>query len=83
MRARPWPAATGVTLWLDVPATVARGRCASAAATRPLLADPRFFERTMARRLPHYRSLGRRVNADAPPEIVVERALRALADPSV
>ncbi len=42
-------AATGVILWLDVPITVARRRCASATATRPLLADPRFFERTMAR----------------------------------
>jgi shikimate kinase len=74
-------AATGVTLWLDVPAPVARQRCARQAPARPLLADPGYFTRTLGRRLPHYRSLGRRVDADAPPDVVVERALRALDGP--
>jgi shikimate kinase len=75
-------AATGVVLWLDVPASVARKRCASETGTRPLLSDSRFFTRTLARRLPQYRSLGRRIDADAPPEVVVERAVRALAGPA-
>jgi shikimate kinase len=74
--------ASGVVLWLDIPGPVARKRCEAEAETRPLLADPRYFTRTLARRRPHYRSLGRRVDADAPPEVVVERALRALAGPA-
>jgi shikimate kinase len=69
---------SGIVLWLDLPVDVARKRCRTQLGARPLLADRRFFARTVARRLPHYRALGRRVDADARPDVVVGRALDAL-----
>jgi shikimate kinase len=72
-------ASHGTVLWLDLPVTQALARCALQPGRRPLLANRRAYRRRLARRLPHYRALGRRVAAAGAVVLVVDRALAALA----
>jgi shikimate kinase len=78
-RNRDLLAERGVVLWLDLPWREVRRRCARAPASRPLLADPERMARRLARRIPHYRALGRRVDAAGSRQDVLARALVALS----
>jgi len=75
-------AGQGIVLWLDVSVDEALARCRRQPGERPLMVDEEAYGRRLRSRIPLYRALGRRVDAQAPIQEVVERAMAALNLPS-
>jgi shikimate kinase len=71
-------AAPGMVLWLDVPVAEALARCRRQPGERPLMVDEAVYRRRLESRIPLYRALGRRVDADAPVDEIVDRAMAVL-----